>query len=41
MSYKPGLVADSIYDTDTYSGYSGGDVAPIIPGSKFRIFDTH
>ena len=41
MSYKPGLKADSMYDTDTYSGYSGGDVAPAIPGSRFRIFDTH
>jgi putative exosortase-associated protein (TIGR04073 family) len=40
-NYKPGLLADSMYDTDTYSGYSGGDVAPFVPGSRFRVFDTH
>jgi putative exosortase-associated protein (TIGR04073 family) len=39
-SYKPGLVSDSIFDTDTYSGYSGGDIAPIVPGSRFKIFDN-
>ena len=39
-SYKPGLVSDSIFDTDTYTGFSGGDVAPFIPGSRFRIFDN-
>ena len=41
MNYRPGLIADSMYDTDAYSGYSGGDVAPFVPGSRFRIFDTH
>ena len=40
-NYTPGLLADSMFDTDTYFGYSGGDVAPLIPGSRFRIFDTH
>ena len=40
-NYKPGLVADSMYDTDTYVGYSGGDVMPNIPGSRFRVFDSH
>lgn len=39
-SYTPGLIADSMFATDTYIGYSGGDVAPMIPGSRFRIFDT-
>ena len=39
-SYKPGLVSDSLFDTDTYTGFSGGDVAPFIPGSRFRIFDN-
>lgn len=38
-SYKPGLVADAIYQTDTYTGFSGGDVAPFIPGSRFTVFD--
>jgi putative exosortase-associated protein (TIGR04073 family) len=39
-SYKPGLVSDSLFDTDTYTGFSGGDVAPFIPGSRFKIFDN-
>jgi|SRR5581483_4274940 len=40
-NYQPGLVADSMFATDTEIGFSGGDVAPIIPGSRFRIFDSH
>jgi len=39
-SYRPGIVADSIFATDTSLGFSGGDVAPMIPGSRFRIFDN-
>ena len=39
-SYKPGLFSDSTFDTDTYMGFSGGDVAPFIPGSRFRVFDN-
>jgi putative exosortase-associated protein (TIGR04073 family) len=39
-SYKPGLVSDALFDTDTYTGFSGGDVAPWIPGSRFSIFDN-
>jgi len=39
-SYKPGLVSDSIFDTDTYTGFTGGDVAPFIPGSRFKVFDN-
>jgi len=39
-SYKPGRVSDSTFDTDTYSGFTGGDVAPFIPGSRFKIFDN-
>jgi hypothetical protein len=30
-----------MFATDTNLGFSGGDVAPFIPGSRFRIFDTH
>jgi putative exosortase-associated protein (TIGR04073 family) len=40
-SYKPTLVEDSTFATDTNLGFSGGDVMPIVPGSRFRIFDTH
>ena len=39
-SYKPGLISDSTFHTDTYSGYSGGDIAPFVPGSRFFIFDN-
>ena len=39
-SYKPKLISDSLFDTDTYTGFSGGDVAPFIPGSRFKIFDN-
>ena len=40
-AYAPGILADSLFATDTNLGFSGGDVAPFIPGSRFRIFDTH
>ncbi len=40
-SYQPSLVEDSTFSTDTNLGFGGGDVAPIVPGSRFRIFDTH
>jgi putative exosortase-associated protein (TIGR04073 family) len=39
-NYTPGLWSDSMFDTDTYVGLSGGDVAPFVPGSRFRIFDN-
>ncbi len=40
-SYRPGLIEDSTFSTDVNLGFSGGDVAPFIPGSRFRVFDTH
>jgi putative exosortase-associated protein (TIGR04073 family) len=39
-SYKPRIMADSLFATDTAVGFSGGDVAPLIPGSRFRIFEN-
>ena len=39
-SYKPGLTSCTTLDTDTYTGYSGGDVVPFIPGSRFKVFDN-
>lgn len=39
-SYKPGMVSDAIFDTDTYTGFTGGDVAPWFPGSRFSVFDN-
>jgi putative exosortase-associated protein (TIGR04073 family) len=38
-SYKPGWRSDSIYSTDTTLGFSGGEVFPFVPGSRFRIFE--
>ena len=40
-NYQPGLIADSMFATDTELGYSGGDVLPFIPGERFRVFDMH
>ncbi len=39
-SYKPKLISAPTFDTDTSLGFSGGDVAPMIPGSRFHIFDN-
>jgi putative exosortase-associated protein (TIGR04073 family) len=39
-SYKPGRISEGVFDTDTYMGFSGGEVAPFIPGSRFRVFDN-
>lgn len=39
-NYNPGLPDDSIFATDTTIGFSGGDIAPNIPGSRFRVFDS-
>jgi|SRR5208283_5762670 len=39
-SYKPGLISGSTFDTDTYVGMSGGDIAPFVPGSRFKVFDN-
>ena len=40
-NYRPGLIADSMFATDSAIGFSGGEVLPFVPGSRFRIFDTH
>jgi len=39
-SYKPDRLSDALFDTDTYTGFSGGDVAPWFPGSRFQVFDN-
>ena len=39
-SYKPGRLSDRLFDTDTYTGFSGGDVAPWVPGSRWSIFQN-
>jgi putative exosortase-associated protein (TIGR04073 family) len=40
-NYTPGLTEDPALSTDTNLGYSGGDIAPFVPNSRFRVFDTH
>ena len=40
-NYRPDLIEDSLFATDTNMGFSGGDIAPYIPGSRFKIFNTH
>jgi|SRR5208337_1581442 len=40
-AFTPGLMEDSLWATDANLGFGGGDVAPMIPGSRFRIFDNH
>ncbi len=40
-NYRPGVPDSSMFATDTSLGFSGGDVAPIIPGSRFSIFESH
>jgi putative exosortase-associated protein (TIGR04073 family) len=39
-SYKPNWLSDSILSPDTNLGFAGGDIAPIIPGSRFHVFDN-
>lgn len=39
-NYNPALLSDSMFDTDTYLGFTSGDVAPLVPGSRFHVFDN-
>ncbi len=38
-SYRPNWLAETTLSPDTALGFGGGDVAPMIPGSRFHIFD--
>jgi putative exosortase-associated protein (TIGR04073 family) len=38
-NYKPGILSDVTFAHDSSLGFSGGDIAPFVPGSRFRIFD--
>jgi putative exosortase-associated protein (TIGR04073 family) len=40
-NYTPNLLADSMFATDTDLGFSGGDIIPFVPGSRFQVFETH
>jgi putative exosortase-associated protein (TIGR04073 family) len=37
-SYHPGLIDGATFQTDTYYGFSGGDIFPMVPGSRFAVF---
>jgi putative exosortase-associated protein (TIGR04073 family) len=39
-SYKPNWLSDAILSPDSNLGFAGGDIAPIIPGSRFHVFDN-
>ena|SRR5271157_2941716 len=39
-SYHPGLPYTSTFQTDTYIGFSGGNIAPFVPGNRFSIFEN-
>jgi putative exosortase-associated protein (TIGR04073 family) len=36
-SYQPGFPAGPLFETDSSTGFAGGDAAPNIPGSKFHV----
>jgi len=38
-SYRPRMASDPIWQADAHLGFGGGDIAPFLPGSRFRIFD--
>jgi len=40
-NFRPGIMEDASLATDTDLGFSGGEVAPFIPGCRFRIFDNN
>jgi putative exosortase-associated protein (TIGR04073 family) len=39
-SYHPGLPALTTFQTDNYIGFSGGNIAPFVPGNRFSIFEN-
>lgn len=38
-SYTPHLISSTTFEPDSALGFSGGDIMPFVPGSRFRIFD--
>jgi putative exosortase-associated protein (TIGR04073 family) len=39
-SYHPGLPNQTTFQTDNYVGFSGGNIAPFVPGNRFSIFEN-
>ena len=40
-NYRPGILDDAMFATDANMGFSGGDIFPYVPGSRFKLFETH
>jgi putative exosortase-associated protein (TIGR04073 family) len=40
-NYTPSVISDSMFATDTYLGFSGGNEMPFIPGNRFEVFSMH
>ena len=38
-AYQPRLFNDTIFHTDSRIGFAGGEVIPLVPGSRFRVFE--
>jgi putative exosortase-associated protein (TIGR04073 family) len=36
-NYRPDVMSDSMFETDTYIGFSGGPILPGVPGNRFRV----
>jgi putative exosortase-associated protein (TIGR04073 family) len=39
-SFPPGLPNMPTFQTDNYVGFSGGNIAPFVPGNRFSIFEN-
>jgi putative exosortase-associated protein (TIGR04073 family) len=39
-SFSPGIMESSTLCPDTNLGFSGGEIAPMVPGSRFRVFEN-
>ena len=38
-TYQPNKITTTTFETDSSIGFSGSDVAPMLPGSRFRVFE--
>lgn len=38
-TFKPNAIETTVLETDSSIGFSGSDVAPFVPGSRFRVFE--
>lgn len=38
-SYRPGIPDQPTLNTDYALGFGSGDIAPLVPGSRFRVFE--